>query len=39
MLLNAVDYAALRALSDSTDGDNWRKKWDVSSPTNPKLLL
>jgi len=36
-LLNADDYAALKALYTSTSGENWRNKtgWDVSSETPP----
>ncbi|MBC6476608.1 MAG: cadherin-like domain-containing protein [Hormoscilla sp. GM7CHS1pb] len=39
MLLNPVDYAALQDLSDSIDGENWKKKWDTSSPTPPKASV
>ena len=37
MKINANDYAALKALYDRTDGENWTKKtnWDVSSETPP----
>ncbi|MBO1348618.1 MAG: putative Ig domain-containing protein [Hormoscilla sp. GUM202] len=36
-ILDADDYAALKALYESTNGDNWENKtgWDFSSPTPP----
>ncbi|MBC6423428.1 MAG: hypothetical protein GDA38_19360, partial [Hormoscilla sp. SP12CHS1] len=36
-LLNADDYAALKALYTSTDGENWRNQtgWDFSSSSPP----
>ncbi len=39
--LNASDYDALRALYNSTSGNNWRKRtgWDVSSPTPPSASV
>ncbi|MBO1348283.1 MAG: hypothetical protein EBE86_013235 [Hormoscilla sp. GUM202] len=35
MTLNANDYAALKALYNSTSGENWKNKtgWDFSSET------
>ncbi|MBO1350423.1 MAG: putative Ig domain-containing protein [Hormoscilla sp. GUM202] len=35
-VLNANDYAALKALYHSMNGDSWQTKWDVSSETPPK---
>jgi len=40
-LLNADDYAALKALYNSTSGENWRNKtgWDFSSETPPSASV